>query len=290
MRKLGGKPNQPHLNEVIDYYYQTDFDYKIAWDNSPSPAIHFGLYDEHADKHQQAVQNTNRAIADLTGIRPGESALDAGCGRGGTSLWLARHRSCRCTGVSIVPGQIHDALQLAQEQKLDELCDFVIADYCDIPKPDASFDRAFALESLCHASRKADFYREAFRLLKPGGSLGIFEYVRNSRPLAAKDERLLHGWLSRWSIPDIDTLEEHRKHAESAGFIWEESQDITSQMRVSLRNLYEKARFWLPVGQLLRILKIRNRRQQGNHKAGVLQYEALKKELWHYAAIKLVKP
>jgi len=99
----------------------------------------------------------------------------------------------------------------AAARKLGDRVAFEQADYTRTPFPAASFDVVWALESLCHAPDKAAFYREAARLLRPGGRLVIAEYVRAARPLSTQREGLLHQWLDGWAIPDLDTRAEHRK-------------------------------------------------------------------------------
>ncbi|HNM26892.1 MAG TPA: hypothetical protein PKL15_15730, partial [Saprospiraceae bacterium] len=75
--------------DVQTYYALTGFDYRIIWAGGRNLAVHFGYYDEHANRHQDALDNLNRALADYAGIRPGERVLDAGCGRGSAVFWLA---------------------------------------------------------------------------------------------------------------------------------------------------------------------------------------------------------
>ncbi len=278
------------LQDVVRYYEQTRFDYRVAWDDSPYPAVHFGYYEPGADRHELALQNTNRVLAELARIRPGERVLDAGCGRGGTALWLAEERRARVVGISPVPAQIEECRQRAGEKGFGEELRFEVGDYRCTGFPDASFDVVLACESLCHAPDKDAFYREAYRLLKPGGRLVLAEYLRRGRPLSLKDERLLHAWLRRWSIPDLDTEEEHRRHAGVAGFEEVHIRDVTDRVRVSLRNLHEKSLLWLPVGALLRVLGIRSRVQHGNQVGGIRQYQALRRGLWFYAHLSMRKP
>ena len=80
-----------HLKDVIEYYDRTRFDYRVAWDDSDHPAVHFGFYDEAASNHKDALMNTNRVLADRVGVQAGERLLDAGCGRGGSCFWLAEN-------------------------------------------------------------------------------------------------------------------------------------------------------------------------------------------------------
>lgn len=262
---------------VVEYYENTRFDYRVAWLSRDNPAIHFGYYDEKARFHQEALLRLNEVMADLAAVRPGERVLDAGCGLGAGSLWLAEERGALVTGITPVPAQVEEARRRAKNRAR-----FEVADYRQTSFPDQSFDVVWACESLCHCPRKMDFYQEAFRLLKPGGRLVIAEYMRKARPLEKRQEDLLGQWLQGWAIPDIDTAEEHRENARKAGFAEMEIRDITAHTRISHRNLHKQARRWWRVGQVLRLLGIRNRIQHRNHLGALRQFEALEAGGWFY--------
>lgn len=267
--------------DIKTYYAQTGFDYRVIWGGGRSLAVHFGYYDEHARHHHAALDNLNRALADFAGIRPGERVLDAGCGRGSAVFWLAAHRDCAVTGVNLSSAQLSECRQ-ALAKKPNPGVSFIEADYLNVPCPDAVFDVVWACESLCHAADKRAFYREACRLLRPGGRLVIAEYVRAGRPLSTADESLLAEWLRPWAIPDLDTLMEHEAHAMAAGFRCFSEKDVTGQVKVSLRNLHRLCRRWQPWGWLMLRLGLINRLRYNNVCAAVRQFEALEKGCWSY--------
>lgn len=274
-----------HLQAVIDYYDQTRFDYNIAWLNKENLAVHFGFYDEHADKHADALSNTNRILADLAQVEAGDLVLDAGCGKGGSCFWLAKHRLAKAIGISPVATQIEECRAFAKELNLGDKVQFEIADYCATPFPDKHFDVIWACESLCHAEYKLNFYKEAFRILKPGGRLIIAEYLRTQRSHPIAEEQLLMSWLNRWAIHDIDTKQEHQQHAQMAGFLDIDIADYTSYTWISLKNLHKISKRWLWIGKLLRMLGIRSELQHGNQVGSIQQFKALNKGLWYYGII-----
>ncbi len=276
---------EEEFQDIIEYYDHTRFDYRVAWDNSPTPAVHFGFYDEEGLKHTDALMNTNRVLADWVNIGEGDKVLDAGCGKGGSSFWLALNRGVEATGITPVQSQIEDCRSQAAVLGLEDRTYFLQADYCNTPFPDASFDVVWACESLCHARDKSLFYQEAFRLLKPGGRLVIAEYLRSQRPLNAKGEEQLHAWLSRWAISDIDTEAEHQSHATQAGFEDVAIKDVTKYTQVSLRNLHRNSSKWLWFSKILQFLRIRSKVQHGNMYASIVQYEALQAGHWFYSVI-----
>ncbi len=274
----------PHP-DVHAYYDLTRFDYRVMWNRRRrNVAVHFGYYDQHARRHADTLDNMNRVMADLSSIGPGERVLDAGCGLGNACFWLAEHRRAVVTGVNIVESQIIDCQYFKKENNIRNV-DFVRADFCDMPFENNSFDVVWACESVCHAAEKAAFYREAFRVLKPGGRLVMAEYMRSERPVSPEGERLLAAWLYPWAIPGIDTAEEHRHNARAAGFRSVEVRDVTPNVRVSLRNLHEISTRWLPLGRIFHFFGLVDAVRLGNAQASVRQYEALQADAWKYGML-----
>ncbi len=276
---------EPQHPDVHAYYESTRFDYRAIWNRRRRDvAVHFGYYDERAARHADALDNMNRALAELAGIRPGERVLDAGCGLGNASFWLAEHRQAQVTGINIVASQIADCQKLAKQKEAQSV-GFLQADFCKMPFSENTFDVVWACESVCHAREKSAFYYEAFRVLKPGGRLVMAEYMRSARPVSPEGERLLAAWLRPWAIPDIETAMEHRAHALSAGFQQIEIKDATANVRVSLRNLHEISLRWLPFGKFLNRVGVVNNVRLGNAQASVRQYEALMLGAWQYGLL-----
>lgn len=143
----------------------------------------------------------------------------------------------------------------------------------------------WALESVCHAVSKAAFYREAARLLRPGGRLVVAEYVRASRHLGAEADSLVREWLDGWSIPDIDTAEEHLVAAKRAGFADAQLDDYTKTTHRSLRRLYKLACLARPIDLILFGLGLRSATQHGNVVASLRQYQLLRKGVWFYGIL-----
>lgn len=283
--------------DVHAYYNNTRFDYRAVWNRRRRDvAVHFGYYDENARRHAEALDNMNLVLADMSDIRPGDRVLDAGCGLGNACFWLAEHRGAHMTGINIVAGQIADCKKIATQKALHpppstvhRPPSFIEADFCRMPFAEATFDVVWACESVCHAADKAAFYREAFRVLKPGGRLVMAEYMRNARPVSPRGEQLLAAWLRPWAIPDIETAEIHRSFAAAVGFGKIEVQDATPNVQVSLRNLHEVSLRWLPAGRLLNRLGLVNDVRLGNAQASVRQYEALLEGAWQYGLLRAEK-
>jgi cyclopropane fatty-acyl-phospholipid synthase-like methyltransferase len=275
---------------VERYYDETWADYRCLWLDRRNLAFHFGYYDAPGvRRHAEALENANRQLARRAGVRAGSRVLDAGCGVGGSSFWLARHMGATAVGITPVRSQVVIARRMAGRDAPGRAV-FLAADYTAVPFRAASFDAVWALESLCHAADKAAFYREAARVLRPGGRLVVAEYMRAARPLDGSAEDVVRAWLDGWVIPDLDTPEEHRAHALAAGLVDVAVEDYSARVRPSLRRLFRIARLTYPLALTARVLRIRSAVQHGNVTAAILQYRALERGSWVYGVLSATSP
>ena len=215
--------------------------------------------------------------------------MDAGCGQGGSSIWLAKNYDVQVTGITLVPHQVKIAQREAKNLGLADRVKFFEQDYTNTSFEDESFSLIWACESMCHAEQKEEFYHEAYRLLKPGGRLVCADYFRTERPLKNDGEKLLHSWLNGWSIKDIDTYDEHKENARKTGFTDFEIQDVTPYTKPSLQHLYSMASKLWKLGIFLKKIGIRNKVNHANHFASIKQFEALENKLWFYGLLSLKK-
>lgn len=278
--RAGAVAAQPDLPRIRAYYDETWLDYRFLWLNPANLAVHFGYWDDHTRTHAESLVNMNRLLASRIGVRPGQRVLDAGCGVGGSSLWLAKTCGATVVGITPVASQVARARAFAARQRLQGRVTFAQEDYTAVSFPDASFDVIWAVESVCHAPDKRLFLREARRLLKPGGRLGIVEYMRFGRPYAPADETLLRSWLSGWAIPDIATRDEWREWSSAAGFAEVAIENLAAGVEPSLRRLYVMTQLCWWGASLLHRMGVRSDTQHGNTRGAREIYRAVKRGLW----------
>jgi cyclopropane fatty-acyl-phospholipid synthase-like methyltransferase len=275
----------PDLPRIRAYYDQTWLDYRMLWLNPQNRAIHFGYWDEHTHSHAESLLNMNRVLASHLGIRSGQRILDAGCGVGGSAIWLAKTYDVEIVGITPVAGQVARARHYAQEHRVADRVSFEQQDYTHTTFSDASFDVVWAMESLCHAPDKRLVLAEAKRLLRPDGWLGMVEYMRTSRLYTETDAALLHSWLSGWAIPDLAAAQEWLEWIQELGFHNVQLMDITPNVRPSLRRLYRLVILTWPVAFTLHAFGLRSEIQHGNMRGAFDQYRALRQGLWFYGLL-----
>ena len=159
--------------QIINYYDSSQWVYSIFVYNSKSLGMHFGFWDEHTKNMQQAIINQHQAIIDYGQIKPQHQVLDAGCGVGGTSFYVAKHTQAQVTGITLSLKQVNIAQNQAQKNNLSHLTKFHTQDFTQTSFSNQYFDVIFGNESICYASPKSSFLNEAYRLLKPKGKRWI---------------------------------------------------------------------------------------------------------------------
>lgn len=277
--------------EIQSYYNSTHFEYQLIWNWNlkTTPALHFGYYDEKATKHAQAIFRINEVLADWATINEGTTVLDAGCGLGNSTLWLTQQKKAKVIGITLVESQVAIANKMAKKQNI-EGAEFIVANYLEAPFEDENFEIVWAIESQCHTADKFLFYKEAFRLLKPGGRLVIADSIRSSRQLNDQDETLLKNIFNAWAVPDIDTIEEHQVNAEKAGFVNFEAKNVSKNMFVSYKNLRKTINKLSPLAEIMYRLGILSKIRYDNFKQSGKQADALEQDLFRYYILLAHKP
>lgn len=112
------------------------------------------------------------AMNDALGERDlhGEHWLDAGCGSGTLTRWLAG-RGAKANGVDGAPEMIRVAK--AQAQGYEDSLQFQVANVGALPFPDGSFDGVLCSSVLEYAEDPGDYLREIARVTRVGGCLLI---------------------------------------------------------------------------------------------------------------------
>lgn len=106
-------------------------------------------------------------------LTPGVTVLDCGCGPGSITLSIATTVSpAKVVGVDFGESQIQRAIESATQQGIAN-AEFRQADCYALPFDDDNFDRVFSHALMEHLADPGRAMRELFRVLKPGGVIGV---------------------------------------------------------------------------------------------------------------------
>ena len=274
-------------NEDISRYYDlSETHYRRIWKLDKSRSLHYGYWDESTKNFHEALLNINKILSETAGIKTGERVLDAGCGVGGSSVWLAKERGCKVVGISLNQGQINKATGFAIQAGLDDDVVFEQNDYNNTGYASGAFDIVWGIESICYADEKRKFLQEAHRLLKPGGRIILADFFKE-KELDEKNARLVTQWANGWAINDFSTKEEFEEGLISVGFTNIKMLDITPNIMPSAKKLYRSWFFGIVGAKLYRFFN-KNATSLGRNNVhnAWRQYKTLKKGLWKYLIVK----
>ena len=248
--------------------------------------VHWGYWSQpppatcSAEEYGEAAERLCRAVCDAAGIHGGARILDVGCGFGGTIASLnERFSQLQLTGVNIDPRQLERAARMVVPRNGNSI-EWLAADAARIPLDDAGFDVLLAVECVFHFDRPG-FFAEAGRLLRPGGSLTLSDFVPSERALEYLDAvDFADNEAVRWSYGEIDltcSLNRYRELAAANGLVLRKAIDITENTLPTYDFLYSSTAGW-PDARQVEMFITATRMLHKACRNGTLGYQVLRFE------------
>jgi tocopherol O-methyltransferase len=248
------------LYQQIQQFYDAS---SGLWERTWGEHMHHGYYGPTGalrKQRRQAQIDLNDEFLAWGGVTAASSILDAGCGIGGSALYLAERYQARVMGITLSPVQAKRAKERAAAAGLageaPPCADFAVVDALNTPFEDQQFDLIWSMESGEHMPDKAAFLRECYRLLKPGGQLLMATWChRPTDSLAGpltQDEQALLGQIYRlYALPYVLSLPEYGELATAAGFQSIRLADWSTAVAPFWDRVIESALSWDAIAGLL---------------------------------------
>lgn len=240
---------------IINYYEKSKHGYDLVLFGSK----HFGYYPDKKinispmkarDLMQDMVIKSLKADKN-------QLVLDAGCGQGVVSRYIAKKTGCRVVGLTIVPYELQRAKASAIKSNAHNLR-YYLMDYSKTKFKPNTFDAIYAVESFCHAANTAKTLKEFLQVLKPNGRLVIFDYtIAQDHKFSARERKSLNIVIEVAGMYSTKNMRigEFTKTLEHSGFRAVKEQDITAHVFPSFRYLRYLSMPAYPLVKLFRMQK-----------------------------------
>ena len=117
--------------------------------------------------------NSTKTQAELVGLKGDMQVLDAGCGVGGSSRYLAHTYGCQIEAIDLTLEFVETSVRLNKLCGIDDKITVRQGSVTDLPYEDQSFDLVWCQNVTMNIEDKPATFAEAYRVLVPGGCYTI---------------------------------------------------------------------------------------------------------------------
>ncbi len=232
---------------MTDIYYDPASHYDRvteAWTMLLGDDLHYGVFTTGDEDLPTATAALTGLMIEAAEFSEGLNVLDVGCGTGAPACHLAAKFGVRVTGITTSAVGISAACARADAAGLNDQVAFLERDGMDNGFPDASFERAWVLES-SHLMRERDaMMAECARVLCPGGRLVLCDIVLR-RPLPFQEVRRLREPLALlravFGEARMEPLDVYAELAVGSGLAVDRLVDLTERTRPTFARWRENA-------------------------------------------------
>lgn len=146
--------------------------------------LNLGYWEPGTTSYREAGRALARRLAQSADLASGEEVLEVGSGYGEAAmLWVedrlqAEGTAPRVRGLNITPEHVELANQrLRQRPSCEPYVSFAVGDAVSAALGEGRFDKVIALECAFHFRTRARFLENAYKMLKPGGTLAVTDLV-----------------------------------------------------------------------------------------------------------------
>ena len=202
-----------------------------AWGLLLGDELHWGVFTSGDETLEQATGELTSMMIAASQLAPGQRVLDVGCGSGAPARRLASEHGVDVLGITTSQIGVDTATLESARLGVSGVT-FEQRDGTANGLPDASFDRAWVLESSHLMPDRRALISECARVLKPGGRIALCDIIRRREiPFQELKERRDDFAVLRaaFGAARMDTLDQYTELMQDAGLTVDQVVDITDE-------------------------------------------------------------
>lgn len=199
------------------------------YDDFHNGYLNFGLWESGIDDYVAAAENMVRRMGTLLGLDENSHLLDVGCGMGTQDVYLHRNFAPRqIDALDVTWKHVEHGRRRAREAGCEDRVRYHHGTATQIPFDDNTFTHVLSIEAPEHFHTREKFFREARRVLKPGGVIALSDYSLKRTPRTLVDKFIVESARRLWNVPleNVDTAESYQTKMERSGFTGVEIQEV----------------------------------------------------------------
>jgi microcystin synthetase protein McyJ len=207
--------------EIAKFYTQRHANRDVIYGDKPY--ANFGYWTRPDMTINDACDALTDLVAGAAGLAPGDRVLEVGCGYGASAVYYTqRYRPASVIGLDVTEIRIQSGRAYIAEHGLADIIQIRLGDAVALDFTPGSFTKVLAIECAFHFDTRRDFFREAARVLAPGGVLALTDVI----PKPGIDrERFLQRlppitFDISLDVPDnVYDIDVYRDYLREAGFV-----------------------------------------------------------------------
>ena len=179
--------------------------------------LNFGLWEQGTTDYVEAAERLLDRIGTKIRLSRQSHLLDVACGMGTQDLFLMRRFECAAIEAMDLTAK-HIAIAAARNEFPN--LTYRIGDACSLPFARDSFTHVTAIEGVVHFNPREQFFREARRVLKRDGILGMSDFCLAREPRSAVERLIIRACERAWHVPteNTETTETYAAKLARSGF------------------------------------------------------------------------